>query len=96
MAELQHALGVTTALRASLNNPASFQLESLVRIPADGTLCFEYRGTNAFNAIVKNYAVVRPGGPTVSGASRSVVSAWNRYCADKPNNDLTRAVARFL
>lgn len=39
------------ALKASLKNPASFDLVSVVRL-TDGTLCLTYRATNSFNAII--------------------------------------------
>lgn len=66
-------------LKASLKNPASFELVSAVRL-ANGTLCVEYRGTNSFNAITtESVAIV---GPTERGA-------WNKHCAGKSGSDVS-------
>lgn len=90
VAEAQFQTGVLIArrLRDSLNNPRSFELVSAFRTTGNA-YCFEFRGTNSFNAVVLNYAVVPSTGSAVSGPSSTVAKAWNRHCADKPNVDMS-------
>lgn len=87
-AQFQHAVRVATALKASMKNPASFELTSLVRTN-DGALCFEYRATNSFNATIPNYAVFPPNGKPVSGSSNDVAKIWNKHCAEKSGDNMT-------
>lgn len=87
-AEFQYAVRVAQAIKAGMKNPASFELTSLLRT-YDGTLCFEYRGTNSFNAVIPNYAVVPVSGAPVGGSSNDVARAWNKHCANKAGDDLT-------
>ena len=44
-------------LRANMKNPASFNLDTAIRLD-DGTLCLSYRDTNSFNAIVPGRAII--------------------------------------
>ena len=69
-------------LRANMKNPASFDLETAIRMD-DGTLCLSYRGTNSFNAIVPGRAVVVKGEIVTSANRERFVPLWNRRCADK-------------
>jgi hypothetical protein len=75
------------ALRQAMKNPASFQLESAVRMK-DGTLCLSYRATNSFNAIVPGQAVLSEKASATSG-QKGFASQWNRLCANKTGVDLT-------
>lgn len=88
--EIQFSAAVTftRAVKASLHNPASFDLASAVRTDA-GALCLAYRGTNAFNAVVMNYAVSTPSGAVFSGSGRDVSAAWKRHCQGKRGADLS-------
>lgn len=86
--EFQRAVRIAQVLKAGMKNPASFELTSLLRTN-DGALCFEYRGTNSFNAVVPSYAVVPPKGRPVSGGERAIATAWNAHCAHKPGEDMT-------
>jgi hypothetical protein len=49
--KFQHDVLILKALKQSLNNPDSFQLVTAIRL-ANGTLCLNIRGTNAFNALI--------------------------------------------
>lgn len=66
-------------LKASLKNPASFELVSAVRL-SNGTLCVEYRGTNSFSAITTETAAIL--GATERGP-------WNKHCAGKTGTDVS-------
>lgn len=49
------------ALKATLKNPASFDLVSAGRL-SDGTLCITYRGTNSFNATTTERTAITTSG----------------------------------
>jgi hypothetical protein len=87
-AQFQEAVLITRQIKASMKNPASFELVSLLRMP-DGTLCYEYRGTNSFNAVVPNYAVVTPDRKVTAGSQDDVATSWNKRCAKVAGKDLT-------
>jgi hypothetical protein len=82
-ARFQTAVMYARAIKASMKNPASFELVSAARMES-GALCYEYRGTNSFNAVVPNFTVVPPNAKPVSGAA-----AWNKHCAGKSGDDLS-------
>ncbi|WOI43764.1 hypothetical protein [Acidovorax sp. BLS4] len=79
-AEADFAFSVNAArgVKATLKNPASFELVSAVLIPS-GALCLEFRGTNSFNAVVTQNAVVGKDGKPGN---------WNRDCGGKSGKDM--------
>lgn len=56
---VQQMIRTGQALKASMHNPSSFKLERAV-LMADGTACFEFRGTNAFNATILSQKAYAP------------------------------------
>ena len=71
-------------LKKGMKNPASFQLVSAA-VMSDGSICYEYRGTNSFNAtVLERYVVSSKGGSKDGGA-------WNKYCGGKSGEDFTHA-----
>lgn len=89
--EFQLAVRAAKILKASMKNPASFQLTDAV-MTDDGVLCFEYRGTNSFNAVVPSYAVIPPGGEPAAGQLRDVAKAWNNHCANRQATSMMHIV----
>lgn len=89
--EFQLAVRAAKILKAGMKNPASFQLTEAVRTD-EGVLCFEYRGTNSFNAVVPSYAVIPPGGQPAAGPLRDVAKAWNKHCANRQATDMMHIV----
>ncbi len=85
----QLAVGFARTLKAGMKNPASFELTDAIRT-ADGTLCLQYRGTNSFNAVIPNYAVLTQDGRASNGSAGTVASLWNKHCAGKSGDDVTR------
>lgn len=75
-ADFQRVLQGARMLKAAAKDPASFNLESALMM-ADGTICYEYRAKNSFNAVVP--------GTHVLGAkvNSNEASAWNKYCGGK-------------
>jgi hypothetical protein len=86
-ATFQRAVRVTQALKAGMKNPAAFELVAL-GLTDTGTLCYEYRSTNSFNAVVPGYAVVLADGTTSSSDAKGGTAAWNKHCAKKGLQDL--------
>ncbi len=76
-AEFQLVLVGAKALKARAKNPDAFKLERALLMPS-GTVCYEYRGTNSFNAVVLEQAAWTDKGGTTDAA------AWNAHCAGKP------------
>lgn len=83
--EFQSAVLAGKALKASLKNPASFELVSAI-LTDDGVLCVVYRGTNSFNAIVTQQSAIK----------RDLnIGAWGRDCSGKSGRDMGH-IARAL
>jgi hypothetical protein len=80
-AEFQSVVVRLKSLKASLNDPASFDLVEALLMP-DGTLCVTYRGTNAFNAVLTKTSAL---------STDLKVVDWNRYCAGKTGTDMLYA-----
>lgn len=80
----QEEVGALLYLKRNMKNPASFELVSFVRTPAD-TLCITYRGTNGFGAIVTQRYTVNN---VVSSDSNE---AWTSYCAGRDGKDVSKA-----
>jgi hypothetical protein len=74
----EYAVLAVDQLKQSMKNPASFELEEVLRMN-DGTLCIKYHATNSFNAIVPGYAIIRQ--------NRISAEGWNRYCAGKSGEE---------
>ncbi len=77
-AEFQFALMAAKAIKANMKNPASFELVNAILLDG-GPLCLEYRGTNSFNAVVTQTAVIR---------RDFKAGDWNRDCANKTGRDM--------
>lgn len=78
----QRAQQAAIAIRKSANDPASIQWDDVGYTEA-GAVLIEYRGRNAFNALVKNLAVVTPDGNLAAGSERddAVVKLYNKHIA---------------
>jgi hypothetical protein len=75
------AARVARALKASMKNPRSFELVETLRMDS-GALCFTYRATNSFNAVVPGHAVYH-GGSIVASGHDGFTARWNRHCGGK-------------
>jgi hypothetical protein len=64
------------AIRAAANNPESVKFRS-VSVFENGTVCYEFTGSNAFGGIVQNYAVM-PAHSTHITFNKAGV--WNAQC----------------
>lgn len=83
-ADFQTVVMGAKVLKNSMKNPASFELESALQL-ADGTVCYRYRSTNSFNAVVPGVYIMR------STSGSTTASDWNKYCAGKTGTDQTHA-----
>ena len=81
-------------LKSSMKNPASFDLESALRMD-DGTVCVSYRATNSFNAVVPGSAVITATKIITTEDRKSFTSEWNKRCANKSGVNL-RGLRSFL
>lgn len=80
--EINAAIGIAKALKASMKNPASFKLEGFLIFPG-GATCYDYRATNSFNAVVPGRAVYLPATGKVLTQDQNgnqFVKAWNDTC----------------
>lgn len=79
-ADFQFAVIAAKAVRASLKDPASFEIVRAGLIDG-GALCLEYRGKNSFGAVtVERIAVTRAGKK----------GDWNKECGGKSGEDMGR------
>lgn len=83
-AEFQRVVLGAKLLKSAAKNPDSFQLTSAV-LMADGAICYEYRATNSFNAVVPGVFVL------TSGQASKESADWNRHCAGKNGTNYTSA-----
>ncbi len=83
-ADFQRVVIGAKLIKNATKNPDSFKLESAVMMD-DGSICYEYRGTNSFNAIVPGTMVIN------AKVSSNSAADWNRYCAGKTGVDFSYA-----
>lgn len=86
-AQWAEAVVVARTLRQSMKNPRSFELEQALRME-NGALCFSYRATNSFNAIVPGYAVYQ-GGKIHASDHDGFQARWNRHCGGKTGSSIS-------
>lgn len=84
-AQFQRVVQGARTIKAAMKNPASFSLESAVLMD-DGSVCYEYRGTNSFNAITLEQSVL-----TTKDNFTKDPKDWNRYCGGKQGTDHSKA-----
>ena len=83
-AEFQSVVKGAKMLKSSMKNPDSFKLNSAIKMD-DGTICYQYRSTNSFNAIVPGYFV------SFANKGSQSVGDWNKFCAEKSGTDYSHA-----
>lgn len=71
-------------VKASTKNPASFELLKAGKTDG-GALCYTYRGTNSFNAVVPGTYVI------AQNVSSNTAEAWSKHCANKNMTDFSYA-----
>jgi hypothetical protein len=69
-------------LKKSVKNPDSFKLNSAIRT-TDGTICYEYRATNSFNAVVPGTFTVLPNRGSADEKD------WIKHCYGQSGTDYT-------
>lgn len=88
-AAFQKAILMVKAVKLGANDPTSIEVAEAFYL-GDGTVVVKFRGRNAFNAMIVNYAVTTGDGKhAVSGTQQQISGVWNRYVAGKPISDLT-------
>lgn len=83
--QFQTAVAGAKWLKSKMKNPASFELVAVTMIGDLQAMCYEYRGTNSFNAIVTSRHVITDN--VNSGEARD----WNKHCAGKSGTDFSYA-----
>lgn len=80
------------AIKQGMKNPDSFKLESAF-VTDVGAMCFEFRGTNSFNAVVPGSAVVSPDGKkSAQGSDGEVAALWNKHCSGARGVELAKSI----
>lgn len=69
-------------IKASTKNPDSFTLTKAFQLE-NGTLCYEYRGTNSFNATVPGFYTITP------NTDGGTTALYNKFCAGQTGRDYT-------
>lgn len=87
-ARFQRAIQLAQAVKASMNDPSSFEIVDASATDA-GAIALEFRGKNAFGALIRNYAVLAPDGKVANGSKQDVATLWNKHIAGKPLTDLS-------
>lgn len=79
-AEFQLVVAGARYIKENTKNPDSFKLNSATWM-AGGAICYEYRATNSFNAIVPGKTVI------IKAKVSHQASEWNKHCAGKSGID---------
>lgn len=82
--EFQRVVLGAILLKTRMKNPDSFKLETATMMKS-GFICYEYRATNSFNAVVPGTFVV------ASKVASQEAKDWNKYCAGQSGTDYTSA-----
>lgn len=77
-------VGALLHIKNNMKNPASFELVSFIRTPAD-TLCITYRGTNSFNAVVTQRHTIN------NNTNSASPQDWAQHCQDRAGEDVSKA-----
>lgn len=89
------AIVVAKRIKAAMNDPKSFELNTLIVFPG-GSACYEYRAKNAFNATIKQQAVFDAKNVTVlSTTDNNFAKAWNRICTKSNGRTITAAAKMY-
>jgi len=91
---MRAAAGQAMLLRKSMRDPESFEVVSVLLMPADA-ICYEYRATNGFGGKSVELAVW-DGKAFHSQSEAGFTRAYNRTCGDKLGTDVTGDVAGIL
>jgi hypothetical protein len=86
-AKFYRDVAVVRQLKASMKNPASFELEEAIRMD-DGTLCISYRARNSFNAVIPGEAVITKDRIYTTDKRSSFVAQYNKLCANKSGRNM--------
>ena len=86
-AKFYRDVGVVKQLKASMKNPASFELEEAIRME-DGTLCISYRARNSFNAVMPGHAVITKDRIYTSDNWSSFSAQNKKLCANKSGRNV--------
>lgn len=83
-AAFQVAQRAAHTIRQSANDPKSIEWTEL-SYADNGAILIEFRGRNAFNAMIKQMAVVTPDGKLAAGSERDslVIKTYNQHIAGK-------------
>ncbi|WP_255368720.1 hypothetical protein [Polaromonas sp. OV174] len=84
-AEFQRIVAGAKVIKQGAKNPNSFSLNSAV-LMADGSICYEYRATNSFNAVVPGKLVI-----TQNNKATQEGRDWNKFCGGKTGTDYSHA-----
>ncbi|HJU11106.1 MAG TPA: hypothetical protein VJ728_09530 [Candidatus Binataceae bacterium] len=83
------------ALRNSMRNPASFELNEVL-VMDDNSVCFTYRAQNGFGGINVDQAVLTPRLKFRTAEQPGFSPLWARYCHAKRGFDETRNVNTLM
>lgn len=84
-AEFQRVVAGAKVIKQGTKNPDSFNLNSAT-LMADGSICYEYRATNSFNAVVPGKLVITKNNKTTQKGRD-----WNKFCGGKTGTDYSHA-----
>jgi hypothetical protein len=92
-ARVQIAAAGARLLKKSMNNPDAFTLESALVIDKTGAVCYQFRGQNAFGAIVRGQAALsRNGKRFLLNTDDGFARFWNAQCAGKTGSEYATAI----
>jgi hypothetical protein len=92
--EINTSILIAKKIKASMKNPDSFKLDKFLIYPG-GSTCFEYRGTNSFNAVVPGKAVFDSKSAAVLTSDRDknkFVASWNAICTKAGGEERARGL----
>jgi len=89
--KFQRALVLVLAVKESMNDPSSLEIID-ASVTDAGAVAIEFRGKNAFGALIRNFAVLTPDGKAANGSKEKVAPLWNKHISGKPARDFTSSI----
>lgn len=95
-ARLRLATVGARTLKKAMNNPDAFKLLSAL-VMDDGAVCYEFRGQNAFGAIIRGRAALSHDGKRfLLNTDDGFAHLWNSECAKKYGREFAAAIQYAL
>jgi len=90
---IQRATAGARLLKKNANNPDSFRLETVLVIDKTNAVCYEFRATNAFGALMRGQAVLAADGKRfLTNTDTGFSQLWRSECENQYGQNVATAI----